>query len=495
MRHLIPALAILAAALPAGEAGFSFKRVVDTPYPKNSGTSSGDLAIGDIDGDGRKDLVVAGTDAAKPSLRLWLQKADGSFAQAAESGGLPGLLSGCLVRLGDVDKDGDLDAVLCGKTGPEASTTLLRVMLNDGKGRFGPGCDLGAQLPLEDFEDVAGAWGKAATHPDNLTDEAVKGIYNFNGWSRGALELADLDGDGDLDLVAAGTKGMESGTDPAGQQIQRDWETAAVFLNDGKGSFTCLTAAGWPKAGIPTDPEKQPARIFPGLPKVQRAAMAVADFNGDGKPDIAITGQANIGPKANSGIPETQRNGGPVAEVLLGKGDGTFTPVANAGLIPLIDGALIALDFNADGRMDVAGLGSTGHPKDPNGGRCVRIWLGKGDGTFAEDAQPNLVPLMSGDLAFGDFDGDGDLDAVMAGNANDRALYAYRNDGGKLALVDLGKAAHGMGSNAANGTAESDATTECDLRVDDLDGDGDADVVLNGRGGSNQLLVFGNKRK
>ncbi|MCK6488780.1 MAG: VCBS repeat-containing protein [Planctomycetes bacterium] len=511
MRNLLPTLSLicgLAAALPAAEGGLSFKRVLDTPYPKHTGTSSGDLAIGDINGDGRKDLVVAGTSEAKPSLRFWLQKPDGTFALAAEGvevAGLPGLLSGCNLRLADLDKDGDLDLVVCGKTGPAASTALLRAYLNDGKGRFTQGCDLGAQLPSEDFDDVPGSWGKAGTAPDNQSDEGVKGIYNFNGWSRGALELADLDKDGDLDLVVAGTKGMEGGTDPAGQAIQRDWETAAVFLNDGKGGFTLLNGPGFPKAGVPADPERQPERIFPGLPKVQRAAMAIADFNGDGKPDVALMGQANIGPKANAGIPESQRNGGPLAEVLLGKGDGTFAPVANPGLIAMIDGALVALDIDGDGRMDLAAMGSTGHPKDPDGGRCCRIWLGKGDGTFAEDkrqvwqrapgAAEGLTPMMSGDLAFGDLDGDGDLDLVMGGNANDRALCVYRNDGGKLLMVDLSKAGNGIGSNDLKGGAESDASAECDLRIEDLDGDGKPDLVVNGRGGSNQLLVFINQRK
>jgi hypothetical protein len=499
---LIPALATCL-TLSAGEA-ISFKRAVDTPYPKHNGTGSGDLGIGDIDGDGRKDVIIVGAMNGKPTCLLYAQKTVGTFTPVTDTG-LPPLDAGSLIRLADFDGDKDLDALICGRTGTGNQTAVLKAFRNDGSGRFSEMADLGSQLPLEDFEDVAGSWGKAATHPDNLTDAAVKGLYNFNGWSRGSLEVADLNNDGKLDVVFAGTKGMESGTDSAGQQIQRDWETSGVFLGDGAGGFTYLTADGWPQAGLPKDPEQEPSRSYPGLPKVQRAAMAVADFNGDGKADVAIFGQANTGPKANAGIPETQRNGKPWAEVLIGKGDGTFTPVANAGLIPMIDGAMVAVDFNKDGKIDLAVMGSTGHPKDPDGGRCVRILLGKGDGTFTPAPQqvwqraPNstdgLTPMMSGDLAFGDLDGDDDLDLVMCGNATNRETYVYRNDAGKLTLIGLNKMKQGLGSTDVRGISSSDATTECDVRIDDLDGDGDADLVINGRSGSLQLLILLNKLK
>jgi hypothetical protein len=499
---LVPAL-LSFLALPAGEA-LTFKRVMDTPFPKHTGTASGDLAIGDLDGDGRKDLLVVGAMNGKATCLLYAQKSIGVFTPVSDIG-LPALDGGGMVRLADLDGDKDLDALLCGRIGTGNQTAILKAFRNDGKGHFEPMADLGVQLPLEDFEDVAGAWGKAATHPDNLTDAEVKGLYNFNGWSRGSLEIADLNGDGKMDVVFAGTKGMESGTDSAGQQIQRDWETSGVFIGDGTGGFAYLTATGWPQAGLPKDPEHEPSRSYPGLPKVQRAAMAVADFNGDGKMDVALFGQANMGPKANAGIPETQRNGKPWAEVLLGKGDGTFTTVTDSGLIPMIDGAMVTVDFNKDGKMDLAVMGSTGHPKDPDGGRCVRILLGKGDGSFAPDPQqiwqraPNttagLSPMMSGDLAFGDLDGDGDLDLVMCGNTTNRETYVYRNDDGKLTLLGLDKMKQGLGSTDVRGIGSSDATTECDLRIEDLDGDGDADLVINGRGGSTQLLVLLNKLK
>jgi len=487
------------------QSGFRFNRLIDTPYPAHNGTAGGALAVGDVDGDGLKDIVVAGSSGTSAAALIYLQKKGGGFSAALKSAdhGIPAMDRGACLKLADMDGDGDLDAVLFGRTGAAAATALFRVYGNS-SGRFSVMADLGPELPLEDFADIAGAWG-ASAQGDNKTDRDVKGLYNGQGWSKGVLELVDLDGDKDLDIVFAGTKGMESGTDPAGQTIQRDWETSGVFLNEGKGGFRYLSRQGWPQAGVPANPEADPERSASGLPKVQRGAGVAADFNRDGKIDIAIFGQANTGAKANTGIPESQRNGMPLAEVCLGNGDGTFHALAGHGLMPLIDCSVTVVDINGDGLADLAALGSTGHPKDAAGGRFLRIWTGKGDGTFGEygpqvyDRVPNsadcIVPAFNGDLAFADLDGDGDLDLLVGGNTNDKSLYLYGNDGGRFSIVDLDKGKHGIGTNGVSGTGESDAVIDCRIVMEDLDGDGDADIVLNGVGGSMQLLVFQNGRK
>ena len=504
-RTYFPLLALfLAAGLGfAQTAAVSFRRVLDTPYPGHSGTAGGDLAVADFNGDGRLDIIVSGLQNTGFVTLIHFQTASGGFGAAVRSGhGLPSLDRGAVLRAADLDGDRDIDLVVYGRTGVAMQTALFQVFLNNGVGVFSLSEDLGRQLLSEDSADPVGAWGRSGSGADVQSDAEVLGLYNAQGWSAGILELVDLNGDSRPDIVFAGTKGMESGTDAAGQMIQRDWETSGVFLNQGSGRFSARPGSGYPAAGVPANPATSPERSWPGLPKLSRGFAASGDFNGDGWMDLAVFGQANAGAQANAGIPETQRNGLPVAEVCLGNGDGSFRPLADAGLPPLIDGAARCVDLNRDGKLDLVVMGNTGRTGDPAGGRLTRIYLGQGDGRFREDAGqvydnvPNsvdrLVPMMSGDIGVGDLDGDGDLDLVMIGNANDRALYVYLNTAGRYSFVELDKARHGLGSNTVRGTGSSDATTEGDLFVGDLDGDGDADIVINGRGGAFQLLALRN---
>ena len=153
------------------------------------------------------------------------------------------------------------------------------------------------------------------------------------------------------------------------------------------------------------------------------------------------------------------------------------------------------MDYNGDSKTDLVFLGNTGYPKDPSGGRLTEAWLGKGDGTFAKDEAHKLKPLMSGGIAYGDIDGDGDVDLVVAGNDNTRSLYVYENVNGVFTQKNMNKAKDGIGANTTNGMADTDAMHPADLFLVDMEGDGDLDLFLSGTGGVDQFLVFRNKLK
>src|SRR5271163_420881 len=171
----------------------------------------------------------------------------------------------------------------------------------------------------------------------------------------------------------------------------------------GLGSVVVVSPApGGGKSGATYVPvaAHESATSFPATPTSSVSVgslpqwIVTADFNGDGKLDLA-----------------TANNGDNTVSVLLGNGDGTFTtkstPAAGTGANWIAVG-----DFNEDGKLDmaVANLGTDG-----TGG--VSILLGNGDGTFTLHSSPNTgnAPFA---LVAGDFNGDGHLDLAVSNSAD-----------------------------------------------------------------------------
>ena len=133
-------------------------------------------------------------------------------------------------------------------------------------------------------------------------------------------------------------------------------------------------------------------------------ALVAGDFTGNGRLDLAVADAGNENPHLGATGP-----GG--VSVLLGNGDGTFQPAKEylAGNTPV---ALVAGDFNGDGRLDLA-VDDDGSALDPAGG--VAVLLGNGDGTFQPPVTSLGVTNPSLILA-GDFNGDGKLDLAATNN-------------------------------------------------------------------------------
>jgi len=177
------------------------------------------------------------------------------------------------------------------------------------------------------------------------------------------VAVGDLNGDGIADLVVANAGTNYTGT------------TVSVLLGNGDGTF-------------------QPQMDFAS--GRQPRAVAIGDFNGDGKPDLAVA----------NGI----LNAPGTVSVLLGNGDGTFQPPVAyvAGAIP--SGVAVG-DFNGDGNLDLAVVNFSDH--------TVSVLAGNGDGTFQThvDYGTGYGPLG---LVVRDFNGDGnpDLAVVTASGPN-----------------------------------------------------------------------------
>jgi hypothetical protein len=142
------------------------------------------------------------------------------------------------------------------------------------------------------------------------------------------------------------------------------------------------------------------ARISTPILTGPYASLAVADFDGDGKLDLAVVGSE--------------------LQIFLGNGDGTFQAPINytVGRDP---GAVVVADFNGDGKLDLAVVNVISS--------SVSVLFGNGDGTFQFQAPLNTATFPT-NLSVGDFNGDGKPDLILQDSeSNILSLTVFLNNG------------------------------------------------------------------
>jgi hypothetical protein len=186
------------------------------------------------------------------------------------------------------------------------------------------------------------------------------------------------------------------------------------------------------------------------------AGIAVADFNGDHRPDLAVT---NFNDNTVS--------------ILLANADGTFAPKMDlaTGASPA---ALLIADFNGDGYLDIA----TANENDDS----ISILLGNGDGTFQEhvDYPAGALPVA---VIAGDFNGDHKIDLVVAAEGDNAVSILLGNGDGSFeiqALVPVGKEPAALATGDFNNDGKADVFTS--------NNDGTVSVLL-GKGNGSFTLV------
>jgi VCBS repeat protein len=455
------------------------------------------VALGDVDSDGDLDLVVGNATAQRN--RLYLNNGTASpFSGVTGSDITADEEDTFDAELWDVDGDGDLD-LLVPNTGAGESN---HVYLNDGDGdpwdtglRFDISADTDTTNELAigdvdgdgDLDVVTGnngqtnclylnsftASGETGAHPFNLNtvvQETLPGAAATH-----SMALADMDGDGDLDLIEADRIGaaprltLNNGTESPweGQTttaIGSDtYRTTGVAIGDvdSDGDLDLITANEGGFSGI--GGADHPNRLFLnngtadpfsgvsgsniGSTNCSTMKVALGDIDNDGDLDLVTAERDN-----------TQRN-----HCYLNSGTADpFSPevVSDIGTAEEYTSDIALADFNSDGLLDVVVVTGQLVSSGP-----TRVHLNDGSASpFSSGTPITIESANSYSVDVGDVDGDGDIDIA-------NAVFGNTGNPNRVHLND------GTGAGWTSSNAGSDAVHTNAVKLCDVDCDGDLDLL------------------
>ncbi|HET9623974.1 MAG TPA: VCBS repeat-containing protein [Kofleriaceae bacterium] len=433
------------------------------PIAQPVGGAAGAVTVDDLDGDGKLDaVVVLGATAQLGVLR---GHGDGTFATAVTYAATP---NPTRARIADVTGDGKPDLVV-----GSVFRGLVGVLIGNGDGTFQPRVDhelpqVASAIAVGD-RDHDGAFDVVAVANTNLGELGPNASTLFgqrDGLGREldfevspaavAVELADVDGDGQLNVVTThdltGTVEVVLNTFPASRAQVGGFPATSVLADlDGDGKLDLVTPntlsdnvsieLGAGDGSFRDTPRGGPAAFY-----------LLADLDGDGKLDA-------VGPRPTFFAPEARR----VVTVQLGTGGGVFhAPVDVAVASPPI--AAVTGDLDHDGKLDLVVLTDSA---------TESVLRGNGDGTF----QPRIDLAAPGvtAIAIADLDGDHKADLIES-HAGDAPFL-------RVQLGDGDGHFHAGGDIALPGAAGP-------LAIGDLDGDGVADLAV--AAGETVRVLLGN---
>jgi hypothetical protein len=287
----------------------------------------------DFDNDGFLDIIVTGNSPIKVT-KLYHANGDSTFTIMNNTNIVGVDISS--VDWGDFNNDGFKDIIICGRNASNQPTTSL--YMNNG----------GTSFSL-------------------VQNTIFENVYS------GASKWGDYNNDGNLDLFITGHNG--------------NGLIAKVYRNNGSAlsySFTEETSSN--------------------IKGIWKGDAAWFDYNNDGKQDIIITGDTSYY--------------NPATVIYKNNGDNSFTKLNSTNIDGGIFGKLDVGDYDGDGYMDIVVMGIT------NTSDITKIYKNLANGKFADQITNTLVGYSQGIVKWGDYDGDGDLDLFAAGH-NSYPIYSH----------------------------------------------------------------------
>jgi len=362
----------------------NFSLVTETPF---QALSSSSIACADIDDDADQDLIISGNNGSSPSTEIYLNDGEGGFFLDATSN-LVQLDQGS-IAFSDVDGDDDADLVIVGHDGVELQSKLY---IND-SGYFRE-----ARLSLFSIRDGESAFSDIDNDGDldllvtgrtlsyqgftQLFKNDGEGVFTpvednpFSVVTNGNLAFADVDADGDEDVLMIG-------------RLPDYTRVSELYLNDGEGNFSLVLDT--PFTGI------------------HSGVVGFADFDGDNDQDVIISGSIDGWSYTFGGLYKNN-------------GDGSFQYVQTTA--SCANGDLDIADVDGDNDLEFL---ISGYTDDASNGTFLSNNSGDANFTYTIDQFPNVT---NGSHKFADIDGDGDQDAFITGNGIDGSVSKlFKNDG------------------------------------------------------------------
>lgn len=414
--------------LYANNGSGDFAAVSGTPFDNVRNSA---IAFIDFDGDEKEDVLITGTNNASLAIaKMYANDGSGNFTLATGSP-FTGVRNSAQA-FADVDDDGDLDVLISGRNSANESITTL--FLNDGDGIF-----------------------------------TEKTGTPFDGIENGDIAFADIDNDGDQDVLIVG--------------VTIDFPKGYVgklYTNDGSGNFTIVN-------GTP----------FVGL---EKSDIAFADVNDDGFQDVFVTGFnlsnvkfsklyinnaagnftediintfegvrdgaiafADVDGATGIDLLITGRNTSddPVANLYLNNGSGVFSLAAGTPFDPVTNSAIAFAEFNGTAGIDVLITGLNGSSE-----RIAKLYTNDGSGTFTLATTP-FTGVDNGAVAIADIDENGSQDVIITGDdGSEKISTLYTNNG--------------SGVFTAQDNLPFDGVSASDVSFAEIDGDNLPDLLITG---------------
>jgi len=324
----------------------------------SGGVNSDSVAVADLNGDGKPDIVVANLNSG--TVAVLLGNGNGTFQQAVtySAGGSP-----LTVAVADINHDGKPDLLVSDINGEVNGS--VGVLLGNGNGTF-----------------------------QNVV------IYDSGGYWAYSLAVADANGDGKPDVVVANMCADTSCSDKG---------SVGILLGNGDG--TLQTVATYSSGAYSAD------------------SVAVADINNDGKLDVLVANQCADSKCAKEGT----------IGILLGNGDGTFQAVVSYPSGGYWNRSVAVADVNGDGIPDLLAANQCATVCLQNGGLpgSIGVLLGKGDGTFHPAATFGSGGYGAFSVAVADVNGDGKPDVLVANCAVGHEGCTSQSEGTVGVLINI----------------------------------------------------------